>query len=69
MKVFMCVTIAQEIDGKNLLVRFDKCSKTKQAVDNFIAQNKASWVEKIPVGQANLDFACERHPYEIEVED
>lgn len=69
MKIYLCLTVAQEIDGKNLLIRFDKCSKNKKIVDDFIGANKAAWVEKIPVENTSKDFACERHPHEVEVED
>lgn len=69
MKLFVCVTVAQEIDGKSLLVRFDKCSTDVKKVEEFIKSNKSSWIEKIPVDGTNKDFACERHPHEVEVED
>ena len=30
---------------------------------------KLSWVEKITTPEGDLNFACERHPHELEVED
>jgi hypothetical protein len=69
MKVFICLTVAQEIDGRNLFVRVDKASKSKDVVESFMSKEKASWVEKITTPEGELSFACERHPHELEVED
>lgn len=69
MKVFICLTVAQEVDGKNLFVRVDKASKNKDFIDKFIAQQKGTWIERIKVSDGEVNFACERHPHEIEVEE
>jgi hypothetical protein len=69
MKVFVALTVAQEVDGKNVLIRFDKASKSKPVIDQFLLDNKNSWVEKIKVSDVDVSFACERHPHELEVEE
>lgn len=69
MKVYICLTVAQEIDGKNTLVKVDKASAKKESIDAFLSANKLLWVEKMPIQGGTADFACERHPYEFEVEE
>jgi hypothetical protein len=69
MKIFICLTVAQEVDGRNLFVRVDKTSKSKDVIEKFMSVEKLSWVEKITTPEGDLNFACERHPHELEVED
>lgn len=69
MKIYICLTVAQEVDGKNLFVRVDKASKNKSNIDSFMSNEKASWVERIKIQNEDVSFVCERHPHEIEVED
>jgi len=69
MKIYACITVAQEIDGKNLMIRFDKVTTKKDDLEKYVANNKSAWVEKMGSPQGMIDFACERHPHEIEVED
>lgn len=69
MKIFICLTVAQEIDGKNLFVRVDKASKNKNVIDSFMSNEKASWIEKIKTQNEDVSFVCERHPHELEIED
>jgi hypothetical protein len=69
MKIYLCVTIAQEIDGKNTMIRIDKASLKKETVESFIANHKIVWAEKMPVAGGLVEFACERHPQEVEVEE
>lgn len=69
MKVYICLTVAQEVDGKNMFVRVDKASKHKDVVEKFLSEQKSSWVEKIKIADGEIGFACERHPHELEVEE
>lgn len=69
MKIFICLTVAQELEGRNLFVRVDKASKSKEVVEKFISTQKNSWIEKIATPEGELSFACERHPHELELED
>lgn len=68
MKVYLCVTVAQEIDGKNTMIRIDKASVKKEAIESFLANNKIIWNEKMQVAGGLVEFTCERHPQEVEVE-
>lgn len=68
-KVFLAVTVGQEVNGKNVIVRIDKASFSKNKLDDFLRSEKNAWIEKhvFPEGEASCYF--ERHAQEVEVED
>lgn len=67
--VYLAVTVGQEVNGKNVIVRIDKASFSKEKIDGFLKQERNAWVEKhaFPEGEANCYF--ERHAQEVEVAD
>lgn len=69
MKVYLCVTVGQEIDGRNVVVRIDSASANKTKVDEFLNTNKNSWVEKFQVPEGMVDMYFQRNAQEIEVSD
>jgi hypothetical protein len=69
MKVYLCITVGQELNGRNTVVRIDKASTKKEDVEQYISKNQSSWMEKIDVVGGKVDFFCERHPQEVEVEN
>ena len=68
-KVYMCITVAQEINGRNIQIRVDKASKDKTVIDSYLSSSNNSWVEKMKTPEGNVDFYCERHPQEVEITD
>jgi hypothetical protein len=69
MKAFLCLTVGQEINGRNVVVRVDKASNKKEDIENFIKGGQGTWLEKLDVPGGKVDFFCERHLHEIEVEN
>jgi len=69
MKIFMCIVVGQEVNGKNVIVRVDRASKSKEDIEFFISKNPATWTEKMNVAGGTVNFFCERHAHEVEVEE
>ena len=69
MKVYIAITIGSEVNGKNMLVRVDKASSTKEKIDEFIKLNPTTWIEKYTFQEGSLDCYFQRQPYEIEGEN
>lgn len=69
MKIYMCITVGQEINGKNVVVRVDRASKNKEDLEFFVNKNPATWTEKIAAPGGMVSFFCERHVHECEVEE
>lgn len=69
MKIYLCVTVGQEIDGKNVVVRIDYASANKTKVDEFLSSNKSAWVEKFQVPEGVVDMFFQRNAQETEVLD
>lgn len=67
--LYLALSIGQEINGKNIVLRVDKASFLKNKVQEFLYQNKNAWIDKhtFPEGEVNCYF--ERHAQEVEVED
>lgn len=67
--MYLAITVGQEINGRNVVVKIDKASFNKASVEQFLAQNKNSWNEnfKFPEGEGPCFF--ERHAQEVGVED
>jgi hypothetical protein len=65
----MCIVVGQELNGKNVIVRVDRASKNKEDIDLFISKNPATWTEKMNVPGGVVNFFCERHAHEVEVEE
>lgn len=68
MKVYLCITVGQEIDGKNVVVRIDKASQKKEDIQTFIQSSRNPWTEAIEVPGGKVNFFCERNLQEVEVE-
>jgi hypothetical protein len=69
MKAFISITIGQEINGRNVVVKVDKACKDKEKIEEFIKTNKTMWNEFLEVPGGKVNFLCERHIHEIEVEE
>lgn len=68
-KVFLAISIGQEVDGRNVALRIDKASFDKNKINEFLATNKNSWVEKFRFPEGEVDCFFERHATETEVTD
>jgi hypothetical protein len=68
-QIYLAITVGQEVNGKNVVVRVDKASFSKTTIEDYLRTEKNSWVEKhtFPEGEASCYF--ERHAQEVEVID
>ncbi len=83
MKAYVALTVANEIDGRNTVVRADFASKVQANVENWIRNRPATWREQIRLGPppqqglnlglqpqgAIMDCLCQLNVIEIELED
>jgi hypothetical protein len=69
MQTYICITVGQEINGRNVVIKVDKASTKKEDIEDYIKKNQTSWLEKIDVSGGKVDFFCERHIHEVEVEN
>lgn len=69
MLIYAAITVGQEINGRNVVVRTDFASKNKSEVEDFLSKNKGSWTEFIDVENQKINFFCERHVQQIEVKE
>jgi len=83
MKAFVALTVANEIDGRNTVVRADKASAVRSQLEEWLKTRQLTWRETIRTGPqpqpglnvglqpqgAVMDCLCQTHIIEIEVED
>jgi hypothetical protein len=82
MRAYVALTVANEIDGRNTIVRADKASTDRTVLEEWLRQRPNSWRETIRSGPAPqpglnmgiqpqaqiMDCLCQTHIIEIEVE-
>jgi len=70
MKVFFVVTIARQVEGEMLSVRFEKVFTQASKADAYAKGLAKSFTETITVpGVGPVQFVCERGVHESEVEE
>ena len=70
MKVFFVVTIARQVEGEIISVRFDKAFTTASKADQYVKTLAKTFTETINVpGQGPVNFVCERGVHDIDVEE
>ncbi len=69
MKIYLSITVGQEINGRNTIVKIDKASTKKDDIESSIKNGQGTWIEKFDVPGGKVDFFCERHLQEVEVEN
>ncbi len=69
MIAYASIVVGQEIDGKNIVVKIEKVSCIKKKIEELIANQKNSWVEKFDVPEGNVPMYFTRNAQEIFVED
>lgn len=82
MKAYVALTVANEIDGRNTIVRADKATTDRTVLEEWLRTRQVTWRETIrtgpqpqpglnmgiqPQGQV-MDCLCQTHIIEIEVE-
>jgi hypothetical protein len=68
MQIYMSLTVGQEVNGVNVMVKVEKASTNKALIEKFISGKQNPWTESHPLNGANLMFFMERHLQEIEVD-
>lgn len=66
--VYFIVTIARQIEGEMISIKFEKCFQDKTNAENFLKTLTKNSMEKITTPSGIIDFFCERGLHEIEVE-
>ena len=70
MKVFFVVTIARQMEGEVVSVRFDKAFTTASKADEYAKTLAKVFNETIVVPDYGpVNFVCERGVHEIDVEE
>jgi len=70
MKVFFVVTVARQVEGEIVSVRFEKAFTTATKADAYVKTLAKTSTETITVpGQGPVQFVCERGTHEIDVEE
>ncbi len=67
--LYLALTVGQEINGKNVVVKIDKASFNKSVIEQFLSQNRNSWTENFKFPEGELSCFFERHAQEVGVED
>jgi len=68
-KVFVVVTVANQVDGAATLVKVEKVFPTARDAENFLAKEKSNWREMINFNNSSLECICERGVQEADFED
>jgi hypothetical protein len=70
MKIFFVVTIARQVEGEMISVKFEKAYTQASKADQYAQGLAKTTVETITVpGVGPVQFVCERGVHEIEVEE
>lgn len=83
MKAYIALTVANEIDGHNTVVRADKASAVRDNLESWLRMQQPTWRETIRSGPppqtglnvglqppvAVMDCLCQRNIIEVEIED
>ena len=70
MKVFVVLTIARQVEGEIVSVRFDKATTRASVADEFVKGLAKTTTETIMVpNYGPVEFVCERGVHEIEVDE
>ena len=68
MKIYFVVTIARQVDGEMLSIKFEKAFTQKDKVEQYVKDLAKMTVETIQVpGVGAVEFVCERGYHEIEM--
>jgi hypothetical protein len=69
MRLFAIVTIARQVEGEIVSVRFEKAFDQASKADNYVKALAKSFTETIQVPDYGpIEFFCERGIHELEVE-
>ncbi len=70
MKVFFVVTIARQVEGEIVSIRFDKAFSSQAKADEYAKSLSKTFKEMITVPDYGpVEFHCERGVHDIELED
>jgi hypothetical protein len=68
-KVFVVVTVANQVDGAATLVKVEKVFASAKETENYLVNEKKNWREIITFNNASLECVCERGVQEADYED
>ena len=66
-KIFVVLTVANEIGGSGVLVKVEKAYKSVLEAENFVKKDNKSWREVIQINNNSIDCFCERGIQEVEL--
>ena len=68
-KIYLAISLGQEVDGRNVALRVDMASLNKTKIEEFLNRNRNSWTEKFPFPEGEVNCFFERHATEVELSD
>jgi hypothetical protein len=68
-KVFVIITVANQIDGAVTLVKVEKVFSNARDAENFLAKEKTNWREMLNFNNSSFECICERGVQEADFED
>lgn len=66
-KIFALVTIARQVEGEMVVVRFERAFTTLEKAQGCLS--KLNFSENIETPYGSLPFFCERGIHELEIEE
>jgi hypothetical protein len=74
MNVFVVVTVARQVEGDYIAIKFEKAFSQASKADTYMAQNQKVWTENLMIDDAmghkvSMDCLCERGVHQLEVEE
>jgi len=67
-KVFVVVTVANQVDGVATLVKVEKVFSTASEAEKYLANEKKNWREVITFNNSSFECICERGVQETDFE-
>ena len=69
MKVFVVVTVARQVEGDMLSIRFEKAFAQASKADEYAKNLARTYTENVTTPDGMIQFVCQRGVHEIEIEE
>jgi len=69
MKIFCVVTIARQLEGDILSVKFEKAFLQASKADDYAKSLATNYTENVSTPNGMIQFVCQRAVYDIDVEE
>lgn len=69
MKIFFVVTVARQVEGEMVSIRFEKAFTSAAKADEYAKTLSKTYTENVPTPYGNVEFVAERGIHEILLEE